>query len=247
MILPENVADIFVEVADTLVDEFDLIDFLHNLTDHVAAICGGNTTVGLMLVDHHESLHYMASSADSARHLELHQLQYSEGPCMDCFSTHEPVIVNDLSQVVGKWPRFVPAAAASGVGSVHAFPMRLRKRVIGTINVFGEGTGLIDTADARVIQAMADIATIAILQERSIASAELLTEQLQGALSSRIVIEQAKGALSRQHGVSVDEAFKQLRTHARSNQLHLIDVAQGVLDGSVQIPTGDEPGGPARA
>lgn len=236
MIMPEQVADIFVEVADTLVDEFDLVDFLHNLTDHIAVICGGNTTVGLMLVDHDESLHYMASSSDSARHLELHQLQYSEGPCMDCFQTHAPVIENDLRQVVDKWPRFVPVAAAAGVGSVHAFPMRLRTRVIGTINVFGEGTGLLDPIDSRVIQAMAEIATIAILQERSIASAELLTEQLQGALNSRIVIEQAKGALSRQHGVSVDEAFRLLRQHARSHQLHLVDLSRHVLDGTADIP-----------
>jgi GAF domain-containing protein len=235
MFSTEHLADVFVEVADTLVDEFDLIDFLHNLADHAVTVSGASSA-GLLLADENDILHYMAASSSGARHLELFQLQHSEGPCLDCFRTHEPTITTDLSQETRRWPNFAPRAIEAGVHSVHAFPMRLRDRMIGALNVFGEAPLPLGPSDARVVQAMADVATIAILQERTIASAELLTEQLQGALNSRIVIEQAKGVISRDHGVSVDEAFAALRTHARNSHLRLVDLAHDVVNGEAELP-----------
>lgn len=235
MVSPERLTDLFVEVSDTLVDEFDLIDFLHNLTDHAADVSGASS-VGLMLADHNGKLHYMAASSDGAKYLELFQLQHSEGPCLDCYLGREPVAVPDLSEADGRWPAFAPRALEAGVRSVHAFPMRLRERVIGAFNVFGAEPGPLEPGDVRVVQAMAAVATIAILQERSIASAELLTEQLQGALNSRIVIEQAKGVISRDHDITVDQAFVALRAHARSNHLRLVDLAHDVVNRAVELP-----------
>ena len=235
MVSTQRLADAFVEVADTLVDEFDLIDFLHNLADHAADVSGASS-VGLMLADLDESLHYMAASSEGAKHLELFQLQHDEGPCLDCFRQGAPVILADLRQSVDRWPEFTPRALAAGVRSVHAFPMRLRKQVIGTLNVFGEEPLPLARGDAKIVQAMADVATIAILQERAISSAEILTEQLQGALNSRIVIEQAKGVMARADGVSVDEAFTALRNHARTHHLRLVDLAHGVVNGTVDPP-----------
>ncbi|MGI9084363.1 MAG: GAF and ANTAR domain-containing protein [Aeromicrobium sp.] len=235
MVSPERLADVFVEVADTLVDEFDLIDFLHNLADH-AAVAAGASSVGLLLADHHGDLQYMAASSEGAKHLELFQLQHAEGPCLDCFVGREPVIVPDLSEAEGRWPAFTPRAEEAGVRSVHAFPMRLRERVIGALNVFGEAPLPLEPRDVRVVQAMADVATIAILQERAISSAELLTEQLQGALNSRVVIEQAKGVISRDHGVGVDEAFVALRSYARGHHLRLVDLAHDVVNGAADVP-----------
>lgn len=235
MVSTERLADAFVEVADTLVDEFDLIDFLHNLADHAADVSGASS-VGLMLADQNETLHYMAASSAGARHLELFQIQHDEGPCLDCFRMGGPVIVTDLSQAENRWPDFAPRAISAGVRSVHAFPMRLRNQVIGALNVFGEEPLPLEPIDIRIVQAMADVATIAILQERAISSAEILTEQLQGALNSRIVIEQAKGVISRDHGVSVDEAFAALRSHARSNHLRLAELAHDVVNGKAALP-----------
>ena len=235
MISSERLAHAFVEVADTLVDEFDLIDFLHSLADYAADICGASS-VGLLLVDQDDALHYMAASSAGAKHLELFQLQHDEGPCLDCFRTGVPVILSDLSEAMDRWPAFAPRAIEAGVRSVHAFPMRLRSHVIGALNVFGEEPLPFEPDDIKVVQAMADVATIAILQERAISSAEILTEQLQGALNSRIVIEQAKGVMARAHGVDVDDAFTALRTHARNHQLRLVDLAHDVVNGTVELP-----------
>ena len=235
MVSTERLADVFVEVADTLVDEFDLIDFLHNLADHAVTVSGGSSA-GLLLADHDDSLHYVAASSASARNLELLQLQVEEGPCLDCYRTREPLITTDLSRETRRWPEFAPRAIEAGVHSVHAFPLRLRDRVIGAMNVFGDEPLPLEPSDVKVVQAMADVATIAILQERAIASAEVLTEQLQGALNSRIVIEQAKGVVSRAHGLTVDEAFAVLRTHARNNHLRLVDLAHDVVTGRVALP-----------
>jgi GAF domain-containing protein len=235
MVSTERLADVFVEVADTLVDEFDLIDFLHNLADHAVTVSGGSSA-GLLLADHDDSLHFVAASSSSARYLELLQLQVAEGPCLDCHRTREPLITTDLSRETRRWPEFAPRAIEAGVHSVHAFPLRLRDRVIGAMNVFGDEPLPLEPSDVKVVQAMADVATIAILQERAIASAEVLTEQLQGALNSRIVIEQAKGVVSRAHGLTVDEAFAVLRTHARNNHLRLVDLAHDVVIGRVALP-----------
>jgi GAF domain-containing protein len=236
MIATERLLDLFVEVADTLVDDFDLIDFLHNVTDHTAAISGASS-VGLVLADQDDHLHYVAASSSGAKDLELLQLQDQEGPCLDCYLSHQSVIVPDLSSAAERWPTFVPRAAELGIHSVHAFPMRLRERTIGALNVFGRTPLPLEPDDITVIQALADVATIAIIQERAIAAAETLTQQLQGALNSRIVIEQAKGVIARTNGIGVEEAFAVLRTYARRQHLRLTDVAHGVATGEVDPAT----------
>ena len=230
MISTERLSDLFVEVADTLVDDFDVVDFLHNLTAHASDVSGA-AAVGLMLTDQQGRLQFMAATSSSAEPLELYQLQNSEGPCMDCFATGQPVVNADLVNASDRWPAFAPRAIALGYRSVHAFPMRLREQTIGALNLFGSADALFDPSEVRVVQALADVATIAILQERSLTRAEALTEQLQGALNSRVVIEQAKGALATLAGVTTDEAFELMRNRARSSQKRLVDVAQAVLAG----------------
>ena len=228
MISTARLADVFVEMADTLVADFDLVDFLETLTDHAAEVSGADA-VGLVLADHRDVLHFMAASNDAGRALELFQLQASEGPCLDCYHSHKPVVNADLGHAETRWPSFAPRARAAGFQSVHAFPMRLRDHAIGALNLFGRADVRFAPEEIRVVQSLADVATIAILQERSITRAEVLTEQLQGALNSRIIIEQAKGALASTEGVTVDEAFKILRHRARSSRRRLVDVASEVL------------------
>jgi GAF domain-containing protein len=228
MISTEQLSDLFVEVADTLVDDFDVIDFLHNLTIHAGEISGAGA-VGLMLTDQQGHLQFMAASNSSGEHLELYQLQNVEGPCLDCFATGQPVVNADLVNAADRWPTFAPRAIKLGYRAVHAFPMRLREHTIGALNLFGTTGMLFDQSEVRVVQALADVATIAILQEGKISRAEALTEQLQGALNSRVIIEQAKGAVAARAGISPDEAFELLRNRARSGHMRLVDVAQAML------------------
>lgn len=187
MISTEQLANVFIDMTDTLVDDFYAIEFLYDLTGHAASISGAEA-VGLLLADHHGRLHYLASSNETGKLLELFQLQVEEGPCIDCFNTGEPVVNADLANAADRWPRFAPAAQEAGFHSVHAFPMRLRDTVIGALNLFGRPETHFTSDETRVVQALADIATIAILQERNVTSAEALTEQLQAALNSRIII-----------------------------------------------------------
>ena len=235
MISAQRLSRVFVEVADTLVADIDLIEFLHSLADHTAAVSDA-ASVGLMLADEDGHLHYMAASTESARHLELFQLQHAEGPCLDCFRTGQPVMIADLGAQDSRWPAFTPRAWEAGIRSVHAFPMRLRDRVIGALNVFDEDPMPFRPEDVKVVQALADIATIAIIQERAISRAETLTEQLQGALNSRIVIEQAKGMIAQRHSVNVDAAFERLRAHARRTQVRLADLARAIVAGTADVP-----------
>ena len=225
----QRLAKVFVEVADTLVDEFELIDFLHMLTDRIANLVGAST-VGLLLADEHGQLQFVAASDENTKLLELFQVQNHEGPCLEAYHTARSVINADLRKAEARWPRFAPRATAAGFRAVHAFPLRLRKEVIGALNVFGaEIGGGFDDGDVQIIQALADVAAIGLLQERAISRAEVLTEQLQGALNSRIVIEQAKGAVAQARGISVDEAFTIIRGYARHTNRRLGDIAHALV------------------
>jgi GAF domain-containing protein len=225
----ERLSKIFVEVADTLVDDFDLLDFLHMLTVRTANLVGASA-VGLLLADQRGQLRFMAASDEKARILEIFQVQISEGPCFDAFRSGQPVINADLREAVDRWPEFTEHALAAGFRSVHAFPMRVRREVIGALNVFGSRVGgALDDADVQIVQALTDVAAIGLLQERAVRRGEVLTEQLQGALLSRIVIEQAKGAIAQAHGISIDAAFTALRGYARRHNRKLTDVAHEVL------------------
>lgn len=228
MISTSRLSDLFVEVADTLVDDFDLIDFLHHVATNAAEITS-STAVGLMLDDHEGNLRFMAASSEDARLLELFQLQNSEGPCLDAHRTGEEVGDIVIADAMERWPVFAPRAAELGLRSAHCFPLRLRDQVIGAMNTFRDDARPMSQEERRVARALADLATIGLMQERALRRAEELTEQLQFALNSRIVIEQAKGAVARTLEIGVDDAFGVLRAYARQHRLLLTDVARDVV------------------
>ncbi len=234
MISVERLADVFVRVADTLVDDFDLVDFLHGLTVTVADITGA-AAAGILLTDVRGDLNLLAASDDHSRGFESLQLESAQGPCLDSFRTGLQVVEDDMAVAAEKWPSFAPRAVEAGFLSVHTFPLRLRDKVIGALDVFGAERGPLLDGGTTAVQALADVATIAIIQERALVRADLLTEQLEFALNSRIVIEQAKGAVARTFGITVDEAFEVLRSHARSSRVRLTDLALELLSDPQKI------------
>jgi GAF domain-containing protein len=222
----------FVELADTLVNDFDVVEFLHLLVRRTLEGFDA-AEAGILLARPDGTLHLMASSSERTRSLELFQLQNEEGPCLECFTTGEPLTIENLDDEVDRWPRFVPAARAAGFASVHAVPMRLRDERIGVLNVFGAQPGPLTEGQALVSRAMADIATIGILQQRAIHEAQVSMEQLQVALTSRVMIEQAKGVLAERAGLAMEESFELLRAYARATNRRLSDVAQDLLEGKL--------------
>ena len=241
MVSPARLAEVLVDVADTLVDEFDLIEFLQSLTAHTSELVGARAT-GLLLADPEGRLQLMAASDERAEMLELFQVQAVEGPCQDCFREGTAVVNADLRTASDRWPQFAPHAVAAGFRSVHAFPMRLRDDVIGALNLFGDDPGVLADNDVRVVQALADVATIGLLQERMVRRGQVLTDQLQSALNSRIVIEQAKGVLAQIHTCSTDEAFTMLRNYSRSHNHRLGSVAQALVNDPASVPALSERG-----
>jgi transcriptional regulator with GAF, ATPase, and Fis domain len=220
----------FVELADTLVSDYDVAGLLYGLVEHSVSLLNASAA-GIMLADQRGGLQVMASTTERTRLLELFQLQNDEGPCLDCFHTGQPVAVPDLEAAATRWPRFAPAALAEGYTAVHALPLRLREQIIGALNLFNIHAGDLPAEDLQVAQALADVATIGILQERAIQHNETLVEQLQGALNSRIIIEQAKGVLAERGGLDMDQAFGQLRAYSRNTNTGLARAARGLVDG----------------
>ncbi|HET6299184.1 MAG TPA: GAF and ANTAR domain-containing protein [Kribbella sp.] len=224
-----RITQVFIELADTLVAEFEVVDFLGYLAGVSVELLDVDAA-GLMLADEDGLLHVMASSDDQAELLELFELQQDEGPCPECFRTGVPVVNVELS----RWPDFAAAAAAGGYTSAHALPLHLRGHVIGALNLFRTSTEPLTDQDIKLAQALSDIATIGLLHEREIRGHQVLAEQLQHALDSRIEIEQAKGMLAERAGVSPVAAFGAMRSYARGKGLGLSVVAHGVLDGTLQ-------------
>ncbi|KQW06580.1 transcriptional regulator [Leifsonia sp. Root4] len=221
----QELFEIFVALADTLVDEYDVVELLQTLVDSCVSLFDV-AAAGLLLVDDTDALDLVASTSEESRLVELMQLSAEDGPCIECFRTSATVSIADIRESPAEWARFRAAAAAEqGFGSVTALPMRLRSTTIGTLNLFRAGLGDLNARDIRAAQAMADVATIGILHERTVRAGNETRDQLQHALNSRVTIEQAKGVIAFTHTVSMDEAFARLRDYARANRMPLAVVA----------------------
>jgi len=236
MVREQRLTQVFVELADTLVEEFDVVDLLQTLTERCVELVDADAA-GLMLDGQRGNLQLMAHTHESARLLELFELQNREGPCLDCFATGEVIANIDLATATDRWPEFAQAARSVGFGTSHAVPLRLRRQVIGALNLFTTGQRPLSDDHLAVAQGLADIATIGLLHERAARDQALLSEQLQTALHSRILIEQAKGVLSAQAGTSVESTFALMRTHARRSGQPLTTVAGAVIAGRVDAGT----------
>ena len=232
----ERLAQVFVELADTLVAGFDLMEFLHALTERCVELLEVDAA-GLLLADSGGTLRLVAASTEQARVLELFQIQNDEGPCLDCYRSGQAVIVSDIQagRATARWPRFAAAAGEMGFAGVHALPMRLRDQVVGTLNLFRIAPDGLDPAVAVAARALVDVATIGILQERAIHQQEIVAAQLQVALNSRVMIEQAKGILAERLQATPDDAFIILRRYARDHNRPLTQLAADVIRGSVSI------------
>lgn len=229
-----KLARALVELADTLVADFDVVELLSRLADRCLDVLDVSAA-GIMLVDPAGDLRVMASSSETMRLLELFEVQSEEGPCLDCFRTGLPVVNRDLATADSRWPRFAAEARDAGFGSVHALPMRLRGAVIGALNLFHETPGRMSQADVDAGHALADIATIAILQHRAAYEAQLVNEQLNNALNTRVVIEQAKGMIAEREGLDLESSFLLMRNHARNHNLRLAGVATSITTGTTSV------------
>ena len=221
-----------VEMADTLVDDYDVVDLLTGLTDRCVTLLGVSAA-GVMLASPSGSLGLVASSSEAMRLLELFELQEQEGPCLDAFRSGGRVDQEDLRAGSGRWPLFSAAAVRAGFQSAVALPLRLRQVTLGALNLLSTTRSPIGEADVIVARGFADLAALSILQHRASAEAQRLNEQLSAALTSRIVIEQAKGVISERAGIDLTEAFARLRGYARNANLPLTDVARAAVDGTL--------------
>jgi transcriptional regulator with GAF, ATPase, and Fis domain len=223
-----RVLDAVVSLVDSLLDDFDVVDLLTELTEDCAELLDV-ASAGLLLANPlRDRLHLMAATSEKIHDLELFQLQADQGPCLDCYGTGQPISVPDLQTEARRWPRFVAAATEAGFVSVHAVPMRAGGTVLGALGLFGTGVGELNDADRLVAQTLAHIACVAILQVHPATLATVLPH-LHAALTSRIVVDQAKGFLSQRLDVSVDDAFTLLRRYARTHGDHLTKVSRRLI------------------
>jgi hypothetical protein len=235
-----------VALADTLVDDYDVIDFMQTLAERSVELLD-ISAAGIMLADSSGRLHHAACSSEEMRLVELFELQLEEGPCFDAFRSQNAVRADTGKGIAARWPHFAQHARDGGFVSVSAVPLRLRGQGVGALNLFSAREGALADDDLGIVQAMADVATIGILQERLIHDQNILTSQLETALESRVVIEQAKGIVAERNRVDVDTAFSQIRRRARNTNGRLSDVARAIIDGTLSDVALDERRSPNRA
>ncbi len=229
----QAVVEALVELSDNLVDDFDVVDFLHRLCTHSVDLFDV-AAAGVMLVGADGRLRVLAASSEEVELLELFQIQADEGPCLEAHRTGVPVLVHSSETLLNRWPQF-GRRISSQFESMYAFPMRLRGDSLGALNLYGRDPASFDERDAPLGQALADVATISLLQQRALTSATALSAQLQFALNSRIAIEQAKGKYAERHGVDVGTAFEALRRFAQNNSRKLAEVAAAFVNDTIDI------------
>jgi anti-sigma regulatory factor (Ser/Thr protein kinase)/GAF domain-containing protein len=237
----QTLAEAFVELSDTLVADFDVVEFLHLLARRCVELLGV-PAAGIMVADQRGALRVMASSSEQAHLLELFEVESDEGPCVDCYTAGAPVADPDLDTPDPRWQRFAHRARQAGFRSVHAVPVRLRDEVIGVLNLFAANPGQLDDAAMRAARGLANITTIGLLQHRAVEYRQVLAEQLQHAMNSRVLIEQAKGVLAEHLGLEMAAAFDELRRYAARVGRRLSDVAAAVAAGDYEPVTSDRRG-----
>jgi transcriptional regulator with GAF, ATPase, and Fis domain len=220
----------FVELADTLVADYDVIELGQKVVDEAVSLTAVDAA-GIVLQDAADGLHVLTSSSEQSWLLELFQVQVDAGPCLLACRTGEQVLVEDLDVDVTRWPQFAQRAQDQGFHAVYAMPLRLRSERIGALNLLSTTTGGLSDADLRVGQALADIATIGILQERMLTRGDALHRQLQIAINTRAIIEQAKGVLAERNGIEMEEAFVRLRALSQGTSRRMTDVAEAIISG----------------
>lgn len=225
----DDIVAALVSIAGSLARGHDVNELLTQLAADCARLIDVNA-VGLLLADARGNLHVVAASSERVADLEAFQAQRAQGPCHTCYLDGQPVNVPDLAAASARWPEFAAVAARAGVASVHAVPMRLRDAVVGALNLFGATPGSLDEADLRLAQALADVATVALIQDRAAADSNLVNEQLQKALDSRVVLEQAKGVLSYSGDLDMPAAYAALRQYARDHNLQLTELARALVN-----------------
>jgi len=230
----EQLFDAFTTLADTLVAGYDVLDLLQSLVEYCHDLLDIDSA-GILLMNAHDELEVVASTSEANTLVEIMQLDANAGPCLEAFRTRAVVSVPDIDAGSEKWPDFAATARAQGIHSIYAIPLRLRQTTIGTLNLMRNERGEIDQHDVRAAQALADVATIGILQERIIRDASTIRDQLQQALSSRIVIEQAKGVVAETSKLSMDAAFDRIRSHARAHQTPLSELARQLVAGEIRL------------
>lgn len=228
----------FVTLADTLVDDYDVVEFAQELVEDCVSLLPVDSA-GLLLDDLRGGLQVLASTTEQARMLELLQIQSDAGPCLQAYRTGAQVLVEDLSVDTDRWNEFAVRSTAEGFRAVFAIPLRLRNERIGALNLFCTQPGMLAGPDLLVAQALADVATIGILHQRVLTRGALVNSQLQTALNSRIVIEQAKGVLAERRGIAMEKAFGELRSMARNSNRHLSDTARMVIENASGTVTAD--------
>jgi ANTAR domain/GAF domain len=227
----ERLASAFVDLADTLVADYDVIELAQQLIDSSMTLLP-IAAAGILLGDSSGGLHVFASSSEQTRLLELLQVEADVGPCLEAYRNGQPVLVDDLKAEAARWPAFAERAAEYNFVGLTALPLRLRTERVGALNLFRNDAGPMSAADVAVAQALADVATIGILHQRILSRSELVNQQLQTALNTRLIIEQAKGVLAERGAIDMDRAFNLLRAHARRSNRRLVDLSRDVVDGA---------------
>ncbi|RII94629.1 ANTAR domain-containing protein [Clavibacter michiganensis] len=227
----------FVTLADSMVTDYDMIDLLQTLVDETTKLFDAAAS-GIILGPDVDHLEVVVSTSERSRFVGLMQLRAGEGPCVEAVTTGAVVSVANTAEITDRWPRFAAEAAQAGYVSVHAIPLRLRGQIIGSLNLFRNHEGALNHADAIAAQALADVATISVLQERSVRDSSIVAEQLSRALDSRVIIEQAKGVIAHNHGLDMGAAFNAIRNDARRRRIAVAVVATEVVQGhTVLTPT----------
>jgi GAF domain-containing protein len=227
--------EVLSDFAHTLAGRFDVSEVLYRLAENVVSILGV-AGAGVSVVDDEGRLRPVTWINELTAQLERVEEANQQGPCVDSFLQGVVIRVPRLSEETGHWPEWCAEAKRHGVEAVLGVPLRAGETVIGAMNVYSIEARQWRDDDVQVAQVLTDMAAGYVANASDLEQSRRVTEQLTEALESRIIIEQAKGMLASEYRISVDEAFKVLRSHSRRHGASLRALADAVVNLGLRPP-----------
>jgi GAF domain-containing protein len=192
------------------------------------ALSASGAGMSVMAVD--GILAVTAASDPASERIEDLQFLLGEGPCIDAYSTHRPVLVPDVTESANsRWPVYASAAYDGGVRAIFAFPLQIGAGHLGVLDVFRARPGPLSTEEIGQALTFTEVAVTTLLDAQEGAHNDTTADGMRVAMSYRAELFQAQGMVMVQLGVSITEALARIRAHAYAENRHLGDVARDVV------------------
>jgi GAF domain-containing protein len=230
----ELLAQLVVDLLDVQSTQGDLYEMFSVLVDGCAELFDASA-VALLMTTSRSTPRLVASKVRVGDADALFEIQRLDGPCTAAIASNEVVSAANLEEHASRWPEFAAIIGSAGYRGVHAIPVSVRGKTLGSLTLFTEKAQMLNETELRVARTVAMVAAVIITMSRALQEADEMVTQLQRSLGRRITTEQAKGMVARRLDVEIEDADEMMAEFASQSKRKTIDVARDIVNGLLPI------------